>query len=222
MRPTTRPSRWRVVAVLAVLISVAAACTSGGDGDAEQAADASVFQGREMPEYAQKPEFTLTDTDGNPYDFAAETAGDVTFLYFGYTYCPDVCPMHMAQLAAILSKPGTPPNVTVVMVTVDPERDTPEALRTFLDKFDSDFVGLTGTQEELAAAQEAVGVTVAVKEPNEDDPDEYTMGHAGQVIAYAPNGLNYTQYPGQTRQSVFSHDLPILAGLTEPGAVPPE
>jgi protein SCO1 len=222
MRPTTRPSPWRVVAVLAVLVTLAAACggDDGGDSAEQASGDDSVFAGREMPEFSEKPDFTLTDTDGEPYDFAAETEGDVTYLYFGYTHCPDICPVHMSQLAEVLAVPDAPANVTVVMVTVDPARDTPEVLRGFLDQFDSDFVGLTGTQEELVAAQQAAGVTPAVEEPNEDDPENYTMGHAGQVIAYAPNGLNYTQYPFGTRQSEYAHDLPILASLTEPGADP--
>ena len=219
MRPTTRPSRWRVVAVLAALVAIAAAC-SGDDGGEQAAGDDSVFAGREMPEFTEKPEFTLTDTDGEPYDFAAETDGDVTYLYFGYTHCPDICPVHLSQLSEVLSVPDAPANVSVVFVTVDPERDTPEVLRDFLDQFDSDFVALTGTPDELVAAQQAAGVTPAVKEANDDDPEDYTMGHAGQVIAYAPNGLNYTQYPFGTRQSEYAHDLPILASLTEPDADP--
>jgi protein SCO1/2 len=200
-----------MVLAVASLVSLVAACT-GDEGESAAGSD-SIFEGTELPEFTEKPEFTLTDTEGAPYDFSAETEGDVTYLYFGYTHCPDICPVHMSQLAAVLSAPDAPANATVVMVTVDPERDTPEVLRDFLDEFDVHFVGLTGTQEELAAAQEAAGVTVAVKIPDEDDPDDYTMGHAGQVISYAPNGLSYTQYPFGTRQSEFAHDLPILAGL---------
>ena len=216
MTRTTRPALTLILA--AALALVAVACTSG-DGD-EQAAGgeaASVFAGREMPEPTPKPEFTLTDTEGQPYDFAAETEGQVTYLYFGYTFCPDICPVHMAQLAEVLGAPGAPANATVVFVTVDPERDTPEVIRDFLDAFSADFVGLSGTPEELEAAQLAAGVTPAIKEGAGPD---YTMGHAGQVIAYAPNGLNYTQYPFGTRQSQFAADLPILAELRTLDDVP--
>lgn len=220
-------SRRTVTYLLLVLVLalVGAACTSDGDGDeasddaTEQAAggDGSVFAGREMPQPTPKPEFTLTDTSGAPYDFATETEGQVTYLYFGYTHCPDICPVHLAQLAAVLDAPGAPANATVVFVTVDPERDTPEVVRDYLDSFDAGFVGLTGTPEELEAAQIAAGVTPAIKEGTGED---YTMGHAGQVIAYAPNGLNYTQYPFGTRQSEFAEDLPILAGLRTADDVP--
>ncbi|QGG96345.1 SCO family protein [Actinomarinicola tropica] len=218
MRSTRRPARLLVAALALALL--AGACSSDGDGDEQAAADASAFEGREMPEATPKPEFTLTDTNGDPYDFAAETEGKVTFLYFGYTFCPDICPVHLAQLSEVLSQPGMTPNVEVVFVTVDPERDTPEVIRDYLDNFSTSFVGLTGTSEELEAAQVAAGVTPAIKEPNEEDPEQYTMGHAGQVIAYAPNGLNYTQYPFGSRQSQFAHDIPVLDGLREPGAVP--
>lgn len=211
MTACRRPFRARILAVLVTVLAVASACTSGGGQESAAGGDDSVFAGREVP-VTSKPDFTLTDTDGNAYDFAAETEGRITYLYFGYTQCPDICPVHMSQLAEVLSAPDAPRNVTVVMVTVDPERDTPEVLRSFLDKFDTRFVGLTGTPEELAAAQEAAGVRVAQKEPSED-PDDYTVGHAGQVIAYAPNGFNYTQYPFPTRQSEYAHDLPILAAL---------
>lgn len=215
----TRTNRSVALLVAVVVLAIlASGCSSDGDTE-EQASDgsASVFAGREMPEPTPKPEFTLTDTDGEPYDFAAETEGDITYLYFGYTFCPDICPVHMAQLAEVLDAPGAPANATVVFVTVDPERDTPEVIRDFLDSFSTDFVGLTGTPEELEAAQVAAGVTPAVKE---GEGEGYTMGHAGQVIAYAPNGLNYTQYPFGTRQSQFAQDLPILAGLRTLDDVP--
>lgn len=211
----------RLLVALSALVLLAGACTSSDDSSADDAAaDGSVFQGREMPEPTPKPEFTLTDTEGQPYDFAAETEGRTTFLYFGYTFCPDICPVHLAQLSEVLATPGTTPNVEVVFVTVDPERDTPEVIRDYLDNFSTSFVGLTGTPEELEAAQVAAGVTPGYKEPNESDPDQYTMAHAGQVIAYAPNGMNFTQYPFGTRQSHFAHDLPILDALREPGDVP--
>lgn len=170
-----------------------------------------------MPEPTPKPEFTLTDTAGDPYDFAAETDGRTTFLYFGYTFCPDICPVHLAQLAEVLNAPGSPGNTTVVFVSVDPDRDTLEVIRSYLDQFDTSFVGLTGTAEELEAAQLAAGVTPAMKE---GEGEGYTVGHAGQVIAYAPNGLNYTQYPFGTRQSEFAHDLPVLSELRTLDDVP--
>jgi len=78
-----------------------------------------------------KPRFILTDTSGRPFDFASATKGYVTLLFFGYTYCPDQCPMHMANLSAALKKlpAGTADRVKLVFVTTDPTRDTPQVLR---------------------------------------------------------------------------------------------
>ncbi len=161
-----------------------------------------------------KPSFVLTDTEGQAFDFSEETAGRLTFLYFGYTNCPDVCPVHLAQLKEVFERlPDVRRNSTVVFVTVDPQRDSPEAIRSYLDAFHTDFIGLTGSPEELEAAQIAAGVAVAVRE---GDGDAYTMGHAGQVLVYAPDGLGYSVYPFGTRQSDWMHDLPILLERTGP------
>src|SRR5690606_21651528 len=160
--------------------------------------------------------FTLTDTEGRPYDFVAETEGKITLLYFGYTHCPDICPVHLAQIAEAFDQlPRVAAESEVVFVTVDPERDTPEVLRRFLDRFDRRFVGLTGTPDELKAAQEAVGVTPAFKDGGGED---YTVQHAGQVFAWGPDGLLYAQYPFGTRQQTWVNDLQLLAKIeSRPG-----
>ena len=78
-----------------------------------------------------KPEFTLTDTSGQVYDFVSETDGTLTLLYFGYLNCPDICPVHLAQLAEVFDQvPAVARNTEVVFVTVDPERDTPAKIRS--------------------------------------------------------------------------------------------
>jgi protein SCO1/2 len=78
-----------------------------------------------------KPDFVFTDTSGEAFDFQQETEGYVTLLYFGYTHCPDICPSHMADVAAVIDRnPDWVEHVKVVFVSVDPARDTPERLRT--------------------------------------------------------------------------------------------
>jgi protein SCO1/2 len=199
-------SRLLVICTL-VLGAVLGAC----DGAAIPAV--GQLEGVVLQTPAAKAVFTLTDTGGRLYDFSLETEGRLTFLYFGYTNCPDICPVHLAQLAEVFDQlPEVRRNSTVVFVTVDPERDTPEAIRAFLDAFSSDFVGLGGSQEEIEAAQRAAGVAPAVKE---GDRERYTMGHAGQVLVYAPDGFGYSVYPFGTRQSDWIHDLPILLERAE-------
>lgn len=158
-----------------------------------------------------KPEFTLTDTSGEPYDFVAETDGKLTLLYFGYLNCPDICPVHLAQIAETFDRiPDVARDTEVVFVSVDPERDTPEKIREFLDNFDERFIGLTGTLEEVKAAQEAANVPIAVFVGEGDD---YTVNHAAQVFAFAADGLNHSVYPFGIRQSQWNNDLQVLAQI---------
>lgn len=217
----SRGSKPRLVAVgLTVVALVLGACGDDGDeladlGDvsAVDSDDDTPFQGVPLAEGTPKPEFSLTDTDGNPFDFVADTEGSTTLLFFGYTHCPDICPPHLAQIAQVLDRPGTPTNVEVVFVTVDPERDTPEVIRDFLDQFDRSFIGLTGDPDDIAAAQQAAGVPVAIVEEPDEPGGDYLVGHSGEMRAYAPNGLGYVSFPFGTRQSQFVHDLEILDGL---------
>jgi protein SCO1/2 len=213
--------------LLTVLALVLAACGGGGDGDsgagepgasgAVDSGDEGPYEGIEVEPFA-KPDFVLTDVaTGEPYDFAAQTEGALTLLYFGYTTCPDICPVHLAQLANVVDRPDMPANTRVVVVTVDPERDTPEVFREYLDNFSTDFVGLWGTPEEVEEVQRNVP-TIA---PGFKVPDEelgYTVAHAGQVVAFAPDGNAYVIYGERTRQTNYVHDLPLLAEIEAEGA----
>src|SRR5690606_15817168 len=133
-----------LVALLALL--AVAGC---GPTPAADAAHQRGYRGVVLEEPLAKPDFTLTDTGGKPYDFRRETDGKLALLFVGYTNCPDICPVHMANIGAVLKqKPDLIDKVTVVFVTADPERDTPERLREWLDMFSPRFVGLRGTREE--------------------------------------------------------------------------
>ncbi|HSG47004.1 MAG TPA: SCO family protein, partial [Longimicrobiales bacterium] len=115
------------------LLSLAGALTGAScsaPADAPRDPDALALLGTVPVTPLDKVSFTLTDTRGRPFDFRAETDGHITLLFFGYTFCPDICPVHMATLAAALTEldPGVRQDVRVVFVTVDPQRDTPERL----------------------------------------------------------------------------------------------
>lgn len=196
----------RPVALGALLLLVA--CGSGASVDD--------LQGQVLVTPQAKAEFVLTDTTGHPFSFADQTEGYVTLLYFGYVNCPDICPLHLAQIARALDQeaPEVAQNTKVVFVSVDPDRDTLENIRVYLDHFDTSFVGLTGTDEELRTAQEAVGVPPA--EYSGDGPD-YSVDHAAWVMAYAPNGTSYTIYPVGTDFDTWVNDLSVLAQLTNGG-----
>ena len=161
-----------------------------------------------------KPKFILTDTSGRPFDFSERTKGYVTLLFFGYTYCPDQCPMHMANLGAALKKlsPGTAGQVKLVFVTTDPGRDTPAVLRRWLDLFDRRFIGLTGTDAAIEAVQWATGVAPATKAGS--TKGNYSVAHATFVIAYTRDNLAHVIYPGGVNQDDWVHDLSLLVRET--------
>lgn len=157
-----------------------------------------------------KPRFTLTDTAGAPFDFGAKTEGYVTLLFFGYTRCPDACPLHVANIAMGIRKLPTnvQDQIKLVFVTTDPRRDEPRVLRSWLDHFDRRFIGLTGSDAAIEAAQRAAGLPPARRTVRSGDHDP--VGHANVVLAYGKDDLAHLMYPGGVTAQDWSHDLPQL------------
>jgi protein SCO1/2 len=179
-------------------------------GGEKRSSDADGYRGRVLPEPRPKVDFILTDTGGDSFHFVQETDGYVTLLFFGYTNCPDVCPVHVANIAAVLkdSPYELRQQFKVVFVTTDPERDTPERIRAWLDNFDSTFIGLRGDEEEVNDIMNQLGLPGSIKE---GEGDQYTVGHAASVIAFSKEGPAHVVYPFGTRQADWAHDLPRLA-----------
>ncbi len=195
-----------VVAMFVVFPAIA--CQGRGNEDG------STLRGRVLPGPLPKVEFTLQSARGDSFDFRKETDGFVTLLFFGYTYCPDVCPIHMANIAAVKKKlpPDVASRLRVVFVTTDPERDTPERITQWLSHFDRSFVGLIGTLEEVNEIQRAIGLGSAVRE---DFPEGgYGIAHAASVVAYTPDNQAHVLYGFGTRQEDWAHDLPRLVELS--------
>jgi protein SCO1/2 len=157
-----------------------------------------------------KPKFTLTDTSGAPYDLWSRTQGYVTLLFFGYTYCSDECPLQMGNIASALEKvpTGLAEQIKVVFVTTDPARDSAKVLRSWLDNFDERFVGLTGSQAAIEAAQRAAGIPPATKAILANGG--YEVGHAAFVFAYSKDNLAHLIYPSGMTDEDWPHDLPYL------------
>lgn len=182
------------------------------------------LRGVELEEPIEVPAFTLTDTEGEPWSFRDETEGRLTFLFFGYTSCPDICPVHMANLAAAL---GDLPydrrrRIEVVFVSTDPRRDTPERIREWLDRFDRDFVGLRGALERVNEIQRALHLPPAVLQELEargdgtsGGEDDYLVGHASQILVVTRDGRARVAYPSGVRQTDWRHDLPELLALDD-------
>ena len=212
--PTPRPVKQLVLISLAAVLVVGAGLLAAGWDRGTPP-----WAGRVLESTQAKPDITLTDTSGRPFNLRTDTAGKLTVLMFGYTHCPDVCPINLATLDSTLDSlgPRARGQVEMVFVTADPARDTPEVLRTYLDQFDVEFIGLTGTEAEVAAAQEAAKVPIATL----DQPDakgDYTVGHATQMIVYGTDDQARIVYPFGTRQVDWSRDLPRLLNGEEPTA----
>lgn len=102
--------------------------------------------------------FTLTDQNGQPYQLNSQR-GKVTLLFFGYSQCPDVCPATLAEFKQIRAQLGNQArDAAFIFITVDPDHDTPAALKTYLAKFDPNITGLTGTRSQLLPVWKSYGV----------------------------------------------------------------
>ncbi|HEY6749239.1 MAG TPA: SCO family protein [Mycobacteriales bacterium] len=205
----------KLLVAAVVLGSVAlSACTASSEAAPKPAISAAptpegTYRGLELQLAQPRPTFTLTDTGGKPYDFAARTRGAPTLLYFGYTHCPDVCPTAMADTAIALRGVASAlrDKVKVVFVTTDPARDTGKVLASWLRNFDADlpvkFVGLTGTRAQVEAAQAAAKVEVA---------SDGGQTHSAEELLYGPDDYARVAYVAGSSPADLSHDLPIVAG----------
>lgn len=137
------------------------------------------------------PPLRLTDQDGRPFDLA-DHEGRVVAVFFGYTHCPDVCPLTMGYLAGVYEalSPDQQADFQVVMVTTDPERDTPEALKAYLAQFDDSFIGLTGSRDQVVSAMVAWRIRAEVEGgATPAAGGTYTIGHTSPVVVIDRSGM---------------------------------
>jgi protein SCO1/2 len=202
--------RFLVFTVCVAVLSVACRVEAPERSQAEERAQSTGYRGILLPDADSRPDFVLTDMNGEAFDFRAETEGKLALLFFGYTYCPDVCPVHMASIAAVKRDLSVDEQrrMQVVFVTADPRRDTPERLVSWLGNFDPDFVGLRGTEAEVDSIMLGLALPAAIRD-TAAGPD-YAVGHASQVIAFPPGDGFRVIYPFGTRQADWKHDLARL------------
>jgi len=132
------------------------------------------------------PDFTLSDVDGNPLT-ASILDNRWSLAFFGYTHCPDVCPITlsvMKDVVAELEKRDVEP-MQVVFMTVDPVRDTAERMKEYVGFFDADFVGITGELNDIHDLTRSLGI-VAAFTANDSDPDNYLVDHTASMLLVDP------------------------------------
>lgn len=151
------------------------------------------FKGSLIQPALPAADFTLMAGNGQPFHLA-EQRGKVVLLFFGYTYCPDVCPVTLSEYKKIRAALGEKaPNVVFLFITVDPPRDTPEVLQKHVALFDPAIIGLTGTPAELQAVWDAYGVV------REERPVSgaagYLVDHTARIYLVDKGGNLRLTYP---------------------------
>ena len=157
------------------------------------------------------PDFALLDNDGMVIDRTV-FEGQWDLVFFGFTHCPDICPTTLQVLATAkktLADSGRQMLPRIVLVSVDPERDTPEILGQYIDYFGKDNLGLTGTLEEISKLTGGLGIYFE-KQPA--DGETYAVDHSAAVLVVDPNGGFHSLFSGPHVVENYVHDLPILMG----------
>lgn len=162
----------------------------------------SYFDGGTMIDPPRKlADFTLTGSDGQPLSLS-DLYGRVTLLYFGYTHCPDVCPMTMGDFKKIKAALGDDADrVNFLMISVDGERDTPEHLQRYISAFDPAFLGMTGSASDLRRIGADYGLYFNA---NKGEGENYTVDHTASIFMIDPEGYLRTIFTFGTEPDVIT------------------
>jgi len=188
----------RVALLLAVSVAAVALAACGGPNDGLRDVSPDEFASVPMDPPVWLPDWQLISHTGSPFQLS-DLEGEVVVVYLGYTNCPDVCPMTLTNLAQ--AKRALPPEVRehfrVVMITVDPARDTPEVLARYMGFFDESFIGVSGDEETVLGALAEWGIDPVCSDPNEfgayavEHPSTaYLLNRYGQLRLLIPDGLD--------------------------------
>ncbi|RMO76177.1 hypothetical protein ALQ35_05250 [Pseudomonas fluorescens] len=188
VEPMTRTQKtvFILVAIVALImgLTVNKVLSGKGQGDPTALIDAGIIL---LPQSRQLPPVTMTNQDGQPVVVNA-LKGKWSLLFFGYTFCPDICPTTLAQLRQIKSElpKEAVDKLQVILVSVDPNRDTPTQLKQYLGYFDPQFEGLTGANvEDVQKVSNAVSIPFI---PADTSKPNYTVDHSGNLALIGPDG----------------------------------
>jgi protein SCO1/2 len=194
---------------LAALLGTAlgASLALGGCASAE---DPHEFSGTELGNPYETPDIALTDTDGASYSLAAQTDKPLTLVFFGFTNCPDICTMVMANIASAMTRldEADRDEVEVVFVTTDPARDDEAALRRYLDRFDEGFTGLTGDLADIVEIGDSLGVYI--EKGHQLPTGGYDVAHTTHVFAIDGDDQVPVTWPQETTPAQLAGDVTAL------------
>ena len=159
--------------------------------------------------YPPAPEIELTRTNGESFRLS-QMRGKIVLLFFGYTSCPDVCPTTLAEMKSALEKIGAEDaeQVRVVFVSVDPGRDTPQRVQEYVDHFNTEFIGLSGTEAELQKTWNGYGVFRQIVEGT--SAAGYVVDHTARTTLIDQDGNLRVSYSFETPVDDIVHDLKLL------------
>ncbi|THA30003.1 SCO family protein [Streptomyces sp. A1277] len=203
-------------AALVVAAALTLSACGGSDNDskkpiADVSVEAKTKAATVLDQPFTKPNLVLTDTHGKKYDLREKTKGKPTLIYFGYTNCPDVCPLIMSNIA--IAKKSLPAadqdKLQVIFVTTDPERDTPASLGSWLKAQDPSFIGLTGDFPTIQAGARQIGI--GMDAPKKEKDGTVVSMHGSQVIAFSSKtDQGYVLYSEDTTPDDYTKDLPKI------------
>jgi len=177
------------------------ACTGGLFGAPE-------LNGTVYTEPRTTPEFTLQNAAGEPVSLQ-DYRGKVIPIYFGYTFCPDVCPLTMANLARVQAQVDDDGDeMQVLMITVDPQRDSATVVQDYVESFHPAFVGLSGSEEQIAAATDPFGVFY--ESAAGSDASGYLVDHTARVFVIDKSGALRVTYAYDAAVDDLAADMRLL------------
>ncbi|WP_158178018.1 SCO family protein [Pseudomonas viridiflava] len=203
----TQKTVFILVAVVALIMGLTINRVLSGKGPGDQTAliDAGVIL---LPQSRSLPSLSMNDQNGAPVA-VDELKGQWTLVFFGYTYCPDICPTTLAQLRDIRTKlpQEAVDNMRVVLVSVDPNRDTPQQLKQYLGYFDPRYIGLTAPVADIQKLASALSIPFI---PADTSKPGYTVDHSGNLALIGPDGRQrgFIRSPLNAQKLVVQ--LPVL------------
>ena len=204
----TQKTVFILVALVALVLglTVNKVLSGKGQGDPTALIDAGIIL---LPQSRNLPSVKMMDQNGQPV-VIDELKGKWSLLFFGYTFCPDICPTTLAQLRQIKSElpKEAVDKLQVVLVSVDPHRDTPQQLKQYLGYFDKDFQGLTASSvEDLQKLANAVSIPFI---PADTSKPNYTVDHSGNLAVIGPDGTQRGFIRAPLNNQKLVAQLPVM------------